>query len=118
MDQGMARREGHVARDDAADLRSESGSIGGILSPAAVGVDDVACARGLRGYCESGASGALGESAVRRADDDLLMAAGAQGLCERPERLLPSAPGAIGIDMGDGQRAQKTRVTPSVCPVL
>ena len=118
MDQGMARREGHVARDDAADLRSESGSIGGVLSSAAVGVDDVEVARGVCGDCESGGSSALSESAVRRADDDLLMAAGAQGLCERPERLLPSAPGAIGVDMGDGQRAQKTRVTPSVCPVL
>jgi hypothetical protein len=104
----MAWCEGHVARDDAADLRSESGSIGGVLSSAAVRVDDVEIARGVCGYCESGGAGALGESAVRRTDDDLLVAAGAQSLCERPERLLPSAPGAFGVDMGDGQRAQKT----------
>jgi len=97
-----------MARHDAADLRSERGSIGGVLGSAAVRVDDVEVARGVCGYCESGGSGALGESAVRRADDDLLVAAGAQGLCERPERLLASAPGAFGVDMGDGQRAQKT----------
>src|SRR5438105_14807031 len=99
----MARGECYVARDYTADVRSHSGSIRRVLGSAAVGVDDVAITRGLRGNGESSGSSAFGKCAVRRADNGLLVTASAQGLCQRPERLLPSAPGAFGIDMRDGQ---------------
>ena len=110
----MAGRERHMTGDYPADLRSDSSPVCGVLSPAAMGVHDVALARTVRGNQESRGAGAFGEGAVRRADDGLRVASRAEGLCECPEGLLAAAPGALGIDVCDGQGAQKMRVSLSV----
>jgi hypothetical protein len=114
----MPRRESYVPRNYAADLRSDGGSVRRILRMSAVCMHDIALARALCGDGESRRASTFGKSAVRRANNDLRVTASSEGLRERPERLLPAAPGAVGIDVRDVQWPQKTRVTLGVRVML